>query len=104
MTFIKIESVFEKGCKDCGKTISPTDETIKEYRYSGVNYRCLPCGKLAIEKEFEKLNKLYAKLNDEKSFIGVIAEETCDTYAKKLRVIFDSMYKKASKEVLDKQE
>ena len=79
MTFIICDTTgIIHSCEDCGKDILPTVTLIREDGGFGYIYRCVSCGKKAIVKEFEKLDKLYARINDGKPFFYVMMDEVSD--------------------------
>lgn len=102
MTFDIRTAILGTGCENCKKRISQKEQYIIEIDIERhTTFRCLPCGKKAIVKEFEKLNKLYARINNGEAFFNcVVIDEASDIDKERLSNI---MNKGVIQKVLDKE-
>ena len=102
MTFVLCDTVEGTACEDCCKNILLAEALIREDGIFGSKFRCLPCGKKAILKEFEKLNKLYARINSGNPFFYVTMDEASNIDTEKLEKLFNAN-KEISQKILEEQ-
>ena len=102
MTFVICDTVGGIACEDCSKDILSADGLIREDGIFGSKFRCLPCGRKAILKEFEKLNKLYARINSGNPFFYVTIDEASNIDTEELKKLFNAN-KEISQKILEKQ-